>query len=347
MDARYYLPHSTADTNGTVPVRPPRLSLRALTVVNFALVYVVWGSTYLAIKIGLNAGLPPATFAAIRLVLAGVLLLTFARLRGTRLTITRHDLSTSAIVGLCLLVGGMFSTMLSERLIDSSLAALVVAAAPLWMALAENLLPGMDRSSRRGVVGLVIGLGGLVLLIGPRIGGVSGTVGELVGIAIQLVGTWLWVTGSVVSKKRPLSTDGTVATGYEMLIAGAVLAVVAAVLGEYGHVTFTAAGVGAILYLAVFGSAVAFTAFMWLIRNVPASKVMTYAYVNPVVAVVLGYVAGVIGLLARPETLDVWGIAGTIVIVAGVAITTSAPAVAGHREPIAPEPDELAETPGS
>jgi drug/metabolite transporter (DMT)-like permease len=215
------------------------------------------------------------------------------------------------------------------------------------MALAETVLPGMDRPSRRGVVGLVIGLGGLVLLIGPRIGGVSGTASELIGIAIQVVGTWLWVTGSVISKKRPLTTDGTVATGYEMLIAGGVLAVVAAALGEYGRVTITPAGIGAIVYLAVFGSAVAFTAFMWLIRNVPASKVMTYAYVNPVVAVALGYLAGIVGLLAKPETLDAWGVAGTVVIVAGVAITTSAPTRAGRREPIAPEPDELAETPGS
>ena len=319
--------------------------LRAKTILCFALVYVVWGSTYLGIKVGLNEGLPPALFGAIRLLLAGGLLLAFARLRGTRLAISRRDLSTSAIVGLCLLCGGMFSTLLSERWIDSSLAALVVAAAPLWMALAETVLPGMDRPSRRGVFGLVIGLAGLVLLIGPRIGGVSGTPQELLGVAIQVVGTWLWVTGSVLSKKRPLTTDGTVATGYEMIIAGSVLALVAAVLGEYGRFTLTPAGAGAMLYLAVFGSAVAFTAFMWLIRNVAASKVMTYAYVNPVVAVVLGYVAGLVGLLAKPEVLDAWGLAGTVVIVAGIVITTSAPATRGRREPIAPEPDELPEAP--
>jgi drug/metabolite transporter (DMT)-like permease len=325
------------------------LSVRTKTIVCFAIVYVVWGSTYLGIKVGLEAGLgaTPALFGALRLLLAGALLLAFARVHGRRLAISRRDLSTSAIAGLCLLCGGMFSTFLSERLITSSLAALVVAAAPLWMALAETVLPGMDRPSRRGVLGLVIGLAGLMLLVGPRIGGVSGTPQELFGIGIQVAGTWLWVTGSVVSKRRPLTTDGTVATGYEMLIAGAVLAVAAAALGEYGRFTLTPAGAGALLYLAVLGSAVAFTAFMWLIRNVEASKVMTYAYVNPVVAVVLGYAAGLIGLLAKPETLDAWGIAGTVVIVAGVAITTSAPSSLGRREPIAPEPDELPEAPGS
>lgn len=324
-------------------------SLRTKTIVCFAIVYVVWGSTYLGIKVGLEAGLgsTASLFGAMRLLLAGVVLLAFARLRGTRLAISRRDLSTSAIVGLCLLCGGMYSTMLSERWIDSSLAALVVAAAPLWMALAETVLPGMDRPSRRGVVGLVIGLVGLCLLVGPRIGGVSGTPQELAGIGIQVAGTWLWVTGSILSKKRPLTTDGTVATGYEMLIAGAVLALIALPLGEYGHFRLTPAGAGAVVYLAVVGSAVAFTAFMWLIRNVEASKVMTYAYVNPVVAVLLGYAAVPLGLLARAETLDVWGFAGTAILVTGVAITTSSPAAPGHREPIAPEPDELPETPAA
>lgn len=328
-------------------MRFPQLSLRAKTIVAFAVVYVVWGSTYLGIKVGLNAGMPPALFGALRLLAAGGVLLAFARLRGTSLAISRRDLSTSAIVGMCLLVGGMFATMLSERTISSSLAALVVAVAPLWMALAETVVPGMDRPSRRGVVGLVIGLVGLVVLIAPRIGGVSGSPAELGGIGIQIVGTWLWVSGAIVSKKRPIATDGTVATGYEMLIAGGVLATIAVVLGEYAGFRPTWAGLAATAYLAVIGSAVAFTAFMWLIRNVSASKVMTYAYVNPVVAVALGYVAGYVGLLEHPESLDIWGLAGTVIIVAGVALTTSSPVSPAAREPIAPEPDELPETPAS
>ena len=321
--------------------------MRAKTVLAFGIVYLVWGSTYLGIKIALNEGMPPALLGGVRLLAAGALLLAFARLRGTRLAISRRDLSTSAIVGLCLLCGGMFSTMLSEQLIDSSLAAIVVAAAPLWMALAEGVLPGMDRPSRRGLVGLVVGLVGLMILVGPRIGGLSGTPSELLGIGIQVAGTWLWVTGSILSKKRPLTTDGTVATGYEMLIAGVVLACLALVLGEFGHARVTFAGVTATLYLAVFGSAVAFTAFMWLIRNVRGSTVMTYAYVNPAVAVLLGYVAGLVGLLPKPEVLDVWSITGTLVILGGVALTTSAPSLALGRQPLAPSPGEIPETPAS
>ncbi|HEY5468709.1 MAG TPA: EamA family transporter [Coriobacteriia bacterium] len=251
------------------------MSFRAKTIVAFGVVYVVWGSTYLGIKVALNEGMPPALLGGVRLLIAGMLLLGFARLRGSRLRISRHDLSTSAIVGLCLLCGGMFSTMLSEQLIDSTLAAIVVAAAPLWMALAEGVLPGMDRPSRQGVSGLVVGLVGLIVLVGPRIGGLSGTPSELFGIGIQVAGTWLWVSGSIISKRRPLTVDGTVATGYEMLIAGAVLACLAAGLGEFAQARITASGVGAALYLAVVGSAIAFTAFMWLIRNVRGSTVMS------------------------------------------------------------------------
>lgn len=325
----------------------PSPTKRVKTIIAFAVVYVVWGSTYLGIKVGLNEHLPPALFSAIRLLSAGAILLAFARARGTRLSITRRDLSTTAIVGMCLLVGGMYATFLSEQRIDSGLAALVVAAAPLWMALAETTLPDMDRPSRRGIVGLVLGLAGLCLLVVPRLGGVSGTPTELIGIGIQVIGTWLWVTGSVVSKKRPLTVDGTVATGYEMLIAGAVLAAIAAARGEYIGFVATPKGIAAIAYLAVFGSAVAFTAFMWLIRNVTASKVMTYAYVNPVVAVALGYLAGLVGLLPHPERLDAWGLAGMVVIVAGVAIATSAPTGPAHHAAIAPEPDEVPEVPGA
>jgi drug/metabolite transporter (DMT)-like permease len=321
--------------------------MRTRTILAFGIVYVVWGSTYLGIKVALNEGMPPALMGGVRLLIAGAILLGVTVLRGKPLRISRRDLSTSAIVGLLLLCGGMFSSILSEQRIDSSLAAIVVAGAPLWMALAESVLPGMDRPTRRGLFGLVIGLVGMIVLVGPRIGGLSGTPSELIGIGIQMAGSWLWVTGSIISKKRPLTTDGVVATGYEMLIAGAVLTFLSLVLGEFGHVRITAAGVGAVLYLAVFGSAIALTSFMWLIRNVRGSTVMTYAYVNPAVAVVLGYLAGVVGLLPKPETLDIWSLTGTLVILGGVALATSAPSAPSHREPIAPSADEIPEAPAS
>jgi drug/metabolite transporter (DMT)-like permease len=299
-------------------LNPLTWSRRAKMITAFATLYVVWGSTYLAIKIGLNAALPPAAFAGLRLVPAGLILLGLARLRGVPLHIRRKDLVTCVVVGIFLLVGGMFSTFLGEAYVPSGLAALIVASLPLWIALAETLVPGMERPSARGVVGLVVGFAGLGVLMVPRLAGLTGTRLQLVGIVIVLAGTWLWTIGSVISKRRPIRADAMVATGYEMLAAGVVLCAIATVAGDWGRLHFTPQGAGALAYLIVIGSAMAFTAFVWLLRNAPASKVMTYAYVNPVVAAFLGW--AVLG-----ERLDVWTFAGLIVIVAGVALTTSAP----------------------
>lgn len=308
------------------PLNPAALPRSAKMVIAFGTLYVVWGSTYLAIKIGLNAALPPTAFAAMRLVPAGLLLLGVARLRGASLRMRPADLRLTVLVGICLLVGGMYSMFLAERAVDSGLAALIVALLPLWIALAEIVVPGMERPSRRGIVGLLIGFAGLGILMTPRLLGLAGAPGEILWIAVIILGGWSWAAGSIISKKRPVRADAMVATGYEMLAAGLVLTAIATVLGEWPSVRFTPAGAGALVYLIVIGSAVAFTAFVWLLRNAPASKVMTYAYVNPVVAAFLGWI--VLG-----ERLDAWAMAGMVVIVIGVALTTSAP-VRASRTPV-------------
>ncbi|MDI6901342.1 MAG: EamA family transporter [Anaerosomatales bacterium] len=293
-------------------------------VVAFAALYVVWGSTYLGIRVGLDAALPPSLFAGLRLVPAGLLMLGFARLRGRRLRIPLSEYRIVATVGIFLLCGGMYFTFLAERTIPSGLAALIVALLPLWVALAESVVPGMDRPSARGYLGLVVGFAGLGILLAPRLTGIHGTPAELVGVGLQILGTWLWTTGSIISKRKPIKTDALVATGYEMLTAGSILLVIGTIAGEWPEVTLTAKGVGALAYLSVMGSCVAFTAFVWLLRNAPASKVMTYAYVNPVIAVFLGWTAGTLGLVP-PEPVDGWVLAGMVVIVSGVALTTTAP----------------------
>ncbi len=306
-------------------LNPVRWSRRVKMIVAFATLYVVWGSTYLAIKIGLNASLPPAAFAGMRLVLAGAILLVMARLRGIPLRMRRRDVATTVTVGILLLVGGMFSMFLAETRIASGLGALLVAALPLWIAAAESVIPGMERPSAAGIAGLALGLGGLCVLMVPRLTGVSGTRGQLAGIAILIGGTWLWTAGSVISKRRPVRADAMVATGYEMLSAGIVLCGIATAAGDWTRLRFTAAGVGALAYLVVFGSVMAFTAFVWALRHAPASKVMTYAFVNPVIAAILGF-------LVLGERLDGWTVAGMVVILAGVALTTLAPTRA-PREP--------------
>jgi len=325
-----------------VSLNPLRWSHKAKLIAAFAALYIVWGSTYLAIRIGLTADLPPALFAGLRLVPAGLLLLGIARLRGARLRIPFAEYRIVAVIGILLLVGGMYSTFLSERSIPSGLAALIVALLPLWVALAESAVPGMDRPSARGYLGLVIGFLGLGVLMAPRLAGISGTPEELIGVGIQILGTWLWTAGSILSKRRPVKADALVATGYEMLTAGTVLLIVGSVLGEWGRFVLTGTGAWALAYLIVFGSCVAFTAFVWLLRHAPASKVMTYAYVNPVIAVFLGLAAGSLGLVP-PEPLDGWVLAGMTIIVAGVALTTSAPTRPGTAVPV-PLP-ETAEPP--
>jgi len=337
-----------------VSLNPLRWTHTAKLVAAFGTLYVVWGSTYLAIRVGLEADLPPALFAGARLLPAGLLLLAIARLRGRSLRIAFNEYRIVAVVGVLLLCGGMFSTFLAERVIPSGLAALVVALLPLWVALAESLVPGMDRPTARGYLGLVIGFVGLGVLVAPRLTGISGTRSELVGIGILIVGTWLWTAGSILSKRKPVKVDAMVATGYEMLTAGAVLLAIGTVAGQWPAFALTPKGLAALLYLILIGSCVAFTAFVWLLRNAPASKVMTYAYVNPVIAVFLGWSAGRLGLVP-PEPVDGWVIAGMAIIVAGVALTTSAPtrpaelltapepaselAVAGMAESAAQAPD--------
>lgn len=318
-------------------LNPLRWSHKVKLIAAFAALYVVWGSTYLGIRIGLESDLPPALFAGLRLVPAGLLLLAFARVRGAQLRIAFDEYRLVAAVGILLLVGGMYSTFLSERFIPSGLAALIVALLPLWVALAESFIPGMDRPTFRGYLGLVIGFAGLGVLMAPRLTGIAGTPKELLAVGVQILGTWLWTTGSILSKRRPVKADALVATGYEMLTAGSVLLLIGTVKGEWAGFSITPSGLGALAYLIVFGSCIAFTAFVWLLRHAPASKVMTYAYVNPVIAVFLGWGAGQLGLVP-PEPVDGWVLAGMSIIVAGVALTTSAPTRPAAIELPATEP---------
>ncbi|MBW6469386.1 MAG: EamA family transporter, partial [Coriobacteriia bacterium] len=159
-----------------------------------------------------------------------------------------------------------------------------------------------------------------------------------------ILGTWLWTTGSLISRRRPVKAHAVVATGYEMLVAGGILLALGVVLGEVPRISgISAGGLWALAYLTIFGSCIAFTAFVWLLATVPTSKVMTYTYVNPVVAVFLGWAAGTIGLIGTPEPVDVWVIAGMLVIVVGVALTTTAPTRPPRVRPAGDGPRVVAE----
>lgn len=319
-----------------------QVSARAKNVLAMLTLYVVWGTTYLGIKVGLDAGLPPAVFAGLRLLPAAAIMFALARVRGSRMSVRGRELRILSIVGILLLVGGQYGTFVAEQFVPSGLSALVVALLPLWIALAESAFPDMQRPGKLGWLGLAVGFTGLGILLLPRLSGVQTGPQELLGIGLQILATWLWTAGSIYSKRNPVRSDGIVVTAYEMLIAGVVTIGIGTVLGEWSQVAFTPKAVGALVYLSIFGSCVAFTAFVYALAHLPASKVMTYAYVNPVIAVFAGWAAGTLGLVP-PEPVAVSTLAGMVVIVAGVALTTAAPTLPPRRPATTAAGAELAQ----
>jgi drug/metabolite transporter (DMT)-like permease len=308
--------------------------------------YVVWGTTYLAIKVGLAANLPPTLFCAVRQFPAAIILFVVCAWRGASLRISARELRVTSIVGICLICGGQYWTFLAEQSIPSGIAALIVALIPLWVALAESAFPDMRRPGRLGWLGLVLGFSGLGILIWPTLSGaLRGTdTRELGGAAVMMIGGWLWSTGTIFSKRRPLALDNMVMTAYEMLVAGGLLLVLGSALGEWPRFHVDTKGFAALVYLSLAGSALAFTAFTYALSHLSASKVMTYAYVNPVIAVFAGAAGGRVGLVA-PEPITLPVVIGMVVIVSGVALATAAPTLPPRRPPLDAAHRSLAEEP--
>ena len=289
----------------------------------FAAVYVIWGSTYLAIRIAIES-LPPLLMAGARFLLAGTLLYAIMRLRGEPAPARRHWGST-ALIGLLLLMFGNGGVTLAERTVPSGVAALLVAMVPMWMVLLEWLRRGGNRPTGRTIIGLVIGFAGMVLLVGP--GGFGGDRVDPLGAGLVIAGSLAWAAGSIYSRGAALPKSAFLATGMEMMWGGVWLLLAATVMGEWGTVdpsAFTTRSVLAFVYLVVFGSLVGFTAYIWLLGVSTPARVSTYAYVNPVVAVLLGW-----ALLDEPLSARILGAAA--IIVAAVAVITM-----GKRAPAAP-----------
>ncbi len=292
-------------------------SSRARVALALGLVYVIWGSTYLAIRVAVSAW-PPFFMAAIRFLSSGLALYGFLRWRGTPRP-SRVEFRSAAIVGLFLLVGGNGAVVWGERNVPSGLAALLVSVVPLWMAVADWARPGGRLPSGRTIVGLALGLVGLVLLLGVDVAGAGP--GLSAGIAALVLASPLWAIGSVYSKRAPLPASPFMATACEMMAGGLGLAVVSVATRETR--AFTLASVtpqawAALVYLILFGSLVGYTAYVYALANASLSVASTYAFVNPVVAVLLGW-----WVLSEPvgaRTL----IAG-LVVVAAVALITTAP----------------------
>ncbi len=291
---------------------------RLQVVLAFALVYVFWGSTYLAIGIADQEYLPPAVMCAIRFAIAGSLMLIVCAALGRKVRITLAEAARLATIGCLLLVGGNFGLAWAEQWVPTGFAALIIAVTPIWFLLLETFVFRGDRMSRRGLFGVALGIAGVAVLFWPRFEhrALLGMM-PLLASCTLLFSSLSWSIGSVLSRKWQMKVDPFTATAWEMVFAAVGNSIVAVFTGEYRHVVITRRGMLAVLYLVIFGSWVGYTAYIWLLKHVPTPKVATYAYVNPLVAVFLGW-------LVLNERLDSYMFAGTIIIVVGVALVTTA-----------------------
>jgi len=292
---------------------------RGKLIAAFAAIYVIWGSTYLGILFAIET-IPPLLMAGIRFSIAGLLLYVWAR-RGESAPPTRIQWRNAAIIGALLLVGGNGCVVLAERLVPSGLASLLVAILPIWMVLLEWARPGGTKPSRGVIAGLILGVIGLVVLIGPSAlhpataGGI-----RIAGVILLTFASLSWASGSLIAQHVELPKSAPLATGMEMICGGAILLVLSLILGEpmrFDVSQISAKSFAGLVYLITFGSMVAFSAYVWLLKVSQPAHVATYAYVNPVVALFLGWAFAGERLSARTA------VASAIIIGAVALITTA------------------------
>lgn len=302
--------------------RPSRFAV----ILAFALVYLFWGSTYLAIDIAVQS-IPPALMCALRFSIAGLVMLIACAATGRRIWYSPRQIALASIVGILLLMGGNLTLSWAELSVPSGLAALIIAITPLWFLVLDSLLLGHHRISGRGKTGLALGMVGLFVLFWPELHSTT-AVGrrELVSSLSLIGGSFSWALGSILSKRWQSGMDIFSATAWQVTAAGAANFVLAVALADFSRAAWTTRGVSAVLYLVVCGSWIGYTAYIWLLKHVPTSKVSTYSYVNPVVAVFLGW-------LILHEHVDRFIVMGSVIVVLSVILVTSATV----KEKAAPE----------
>ncbi len=286
-------------------------------------VYLIWGSTYLAIRYAVQT-IPPFLMASARFLAAGLALYAWARARGAPNPKPTHWRSATVIGGLMLL-GGNGGVVWSEQRVPSGIAALMVATVPLWMVVLEWIRCRRIEARPIVLAALVLGLLGIALLVDP-----AASPGHLdwIGAAVLVAASLSWALGSISSRVLPLPLSSLLSTAMEMIVGGALLALAGLATGESARLQLSAispASAWALAYLAVFGSLVAFTAYAWLLRVASLATVSTYAYVNPVVAVVLGW--AIAGEPLTGRTL----LAASVIVTAVALIITNQSRVARAR----------------
>jgi len=296
----------------------------------FAAVYVIWGSTYLAIKYAIET-IPTFLMAGVRFTIAGAILYGIARLSPGYEKPKFVHWRTSLIVGTLLLAIGNGGVVLAEHYISSSLAALLVATVPFWIVLLGWIFMGTGRPNIKVALGLLVGFIGVWLLIsGQGAGGATASgSSQLFGAGMIIVATLGWAIGSLYSTRAPSAKSAVLAAGMQMLTGGAVLLIIGTLAGEWSALDLAGVSLNSWLalgYLIIFGAIVAYTAYSWLLKNASPTAVTTYAYVNPAVAVFLGWaIAG--------ESMTAQMLGGAVVIVGSVALITSQKKSAKTVEP--------------
>jgi drug/metabolite transporter (DMT)-like permease len=289
---------------------------RAQIIAAFASIYIIWGSTYLAIRYAIET-IPPFIMGGTRFLVSGVLLYIWARNRGAPRPAKLHW-RNAVIAGGFLLLGGNGAVVWAEQFVPSGLTALLVSILPFWLVIIEWVRPPRKRPSCAVLIGLGLGFIGIIVLVGPGNMGGHGDVRPL-GALVLILGSLSWAIGSFWSRDAELPKSGLLTTGMEMLGGGALLIIVGVLSGELSHFVVHVSRVSTLglVYLITFGSLLGFTSYIWLLDKVSPAHLGTYAYVNPIVAVMLGWaIAG--------ETLSIrTAIAAAIVICAVALITTA------------------------
>jgi len=277
-------------------------------VVNFALVYVLWGSTYLAIKVGVKA-FSPAGVIGLRFLLAGAVMLLGWCLWSSRRWPTLRELLWAVVLGVMMLIGGTGLVAYAVRHVDSGVAAMVVATTPMWFAVFDRLLGGPGIRPAQ-IVGIAIGMAGTWVLVQDKLRAPGPS--QVPGLAALFAAVIFWTSAGVLSKRVRMPRNLYLTSGIEMLAAGLVAMMLGLVRNEYRPsdlLALPAAAWGAIIYLVIFGSCLGFTAYAWLLAHQPTSRVSTYAFVNPIVAVLLGWWLG-----GEPLT---WNVLLSLLLIAG------------------------------
>lgn len=312
-------------------VAPTRAS--SLLLVSFAAVYVLWGSTFFAIRIGVES-LPPLVLAGLRHLSVGLLFYpVFRRVSREKPTLTQWR--TAIVTGVLLLLCGNGTVSWAEKVIPSGIAALLVATVSLWMVLVDWFRPGGSRPAPRVLAGLVLGFAGMALLVGPKHLGGAARVNPLGALALVLA-SLAWAVGSIYSKHHPIPNSAMLGVAMQMVAGGTALLFVAGISGEYREfhlAQVTLRSWLALGYLAVFGSALGFSAYIYILKHGTAAHVATYAFVNPVVALFLGWLLG-------GEALTLRTILASAVILTAVILVITMP----HSDPL--EADEAIPAPG-